>query len=152
MASLPTFADFYAREFSSATKLAYLLTGSRNMAEDIAQEAFIRVYPRFNEQLNNPAAYLHTTLINLCKSWHRSEARRRKHMPRLGLIDSCSTLEVSEMLDIIGQLPYRQRVVITLRYWVNMPDSEIAQVLKCRRGTVKSLASRAHKTIRGQIL
>lgn len=55
------------------------------------------------------------------------------------------------MLSTVQKLPYRQRTVIVLRYWMDFSEAEIAEVLECRPGTVKSLASRALSKIRKEI-
>jgi RNA polymerase sigma factor (sigma-70 family) len=56
-----------------------------------------------------------------------------------------------ELLELIGDLPYRQRVVIVARYWGGWSEQEIAGALGCRPGTVKSLASRALNRLRTEV-
>lgn len=57
----------------------------------------------------------------------------------------------AELFDVVGALPYRQRVVIVARYWLGWSELEIAQALDCRPGTVKSLASRALAQLRQEV-
>jgi RNA polymerase sigma factor (sigma-70 family) len=59
-----------------------------------------------------------------------------------------SELGASEMLDAIDVLPYRQKAVVVLRYWLDLSEAEIAQILGCRPGTVKSLGARALRRLR----
>ncbi len=64
------FDAFYARQYRAAVRLAYVLTGDSNAAEDIAQEAFLRVGPRF-PLLREPWPYTRAAVINAAKSRHR---------------------------------------------------------------------------------
>ena len=140
-----SFAVFYRSEYPSAVRLARLLVPDA-AAEDLAQEAFSRLHGRF-EALDNPPAYLRRTLVNLGRTWHRRRLRehdRLSQAPRPATID----LGASEMLDAIDALPYRQKAVVVLRYWLDLSEREIAEVLGCRAGTVKSLGARALRRLR----
>jgi RNA polymerase sigma-70 factor (sigma-E family) len=140
-----SFAVFYRSEYPSAVRLARLLVPDAS-AEDLAQEAFSRLHGRF-EAIDNPPAYLRRTLVNLGRTWHR---RRIREQDRLGQIPRPETVELGagEMLDAIDALPYRQKAVMVLRYWLDLSEAEIADVLGCRAGTVKSLAARALRRLR----
>jgi RNA polymerase sigma factor (sigma-70 family) len=56
-----------------------------------------------------------------------------------------------ELLGLVDRLPFRQRTVLVARYWLDLPESEIAALVGCRPGTVKSLASRALTTLRKEL-
>ena len=146
-----TFSDFYRREYERAVRLAWLLTGSQSVAEDAVQDAMTAMYRRF-DGINSPRAYLRRSVINAAKSRQRNEQRWQE---RRSLVDGERSAAESaadlELLDAIGRLPYRQRVVIVARYWGEWSELEIAQALDCRPGTVKSLASRALKRLRSEI-
>lgn len=134
------FAAFYRAERPSAVRLAALLT-QRAAAEDVVQEAFAGLYPRF-AGLDNPAAYLRVAILNGCRQMHRRRAVELDRLPRLttpGTFDP----ELPAMADAVAALPYRQRAVLVLRYWLDLSEDEIADALGCRPGTVKSLSSRA---------
>ena len=73
------FESFYQREYTGTARLAGFLSGDRSIAEDIAQEAFIRLRPEFGH-LENPGGYLRTTVVNLCRNHHR-----RRWRPRSGV-------------------------------------------------------------------
>lgn len=159
MTSSPTseegtpFDVFYRDEFPRAARLAHLLTGSNDGADDIAQEAFMRLRPRLGD-IENPAAYLHRTVVNLSRSWHRSHTRRlgREQLWQ----QSVSPTDVNDdahspLLELIDQLPFRQRAVLVARYWLDLPETAIADLIGCRPGTVKSLTSRAMSTIRKEL-
>jgi RNA polymerase sigma factor (sigma-70 family) len=137
------FEDFFRAEYDRAVRFAWLLTSSPSAAEDIAQEAFIGVQRQF-AYLDRPARYLNAAIVNRAKTWQRDERRSRLKLARLGKEDQIRTAPAdAELLDIVKKLPYRQRAVIVARYWCGWPETEIAQALGCRPGTVKSLASRA---------
>jgi RNA polymerase sigma factor (sigma-70 family) len=145
------YVAFYRREYPGAVRLAGLLTGSGSAGEDIAQEALIAVRNRFDE-VDNPAAYLRGVVVNRCRHWHRdrAQAHRRLELLRTNSI-VVGELGASDLADVIRKLPFRQRVVIVSRYWGDWNEAEIAEMLGCRIGTVKSLASRAMATLRRQL-
>lgn len=154
--------ELYEREFVRAARLAHPLTGSNDAAEDIAQEAFLRVGPRL-DATDDPSRYLTTTVVNLCRNWHRSAERDRTRAVRVARRDrvaesspepferSGDAHEHDEVLAVVDRLPFRQRTVLVARYWLDLPEAEIATLLGCRPGTVKSLASRALATLRKEL-
>jgi RNA polymerase sigma factor (sigma-70 family) len=145
------FEVFYRVQFARAVQLAWLLTHSRAVSEDLAQEAFVSVQARFTD-LDRPEAYLRAALVNRCRSWHRAQRRHRDAQDRLASLPRDCPDPVDEYLrDAIAALSYRQRVVIVARYWGGWTEEEIAAALGCRPGTVKSLASRALARLREEI-
>jgi RNA polymerase sigma-70 factor (sigma-E family) len=137
------FERFYRLQYPDAIRLAWLLTHSSAGCEDIVQEAFVAVLGRFGE-LDAPAAYLNRTLANLCRSWIRREVvRRRIRGAELPLAAEEMSLPEAELLAAVQRLPFRQRVVVVVRYWGDWSEQETAEALGCRPGTVKSLRSRA---------
>jgi RNA polymerase sigma factor (sigma-70 family) len=144
------FALFYRREFSRSVRLVWLLTGSQAVAEDIVQEAMAELFGRFS-RVRTPEAYLRRGLVNGARRWHRREGLRRE---RLGVFVGEEVIldeRDSTVLEAVGRLPYRQRVVIVARYWGGWTEADIASVLRCRPGTVKSLASRALARLRREV-
>ena len=142
------FENFYRQQFSGMARLGVVMTGNPSLGEDLAQEAFVRVQPRFT-QLDAPLAYTRKVLINLCKrpsnrNWTAASAGEHPAVER----DETATVE---LLDAVDRLPHRQRAVIVLRYYEDLSEAEIAQVLDCRPGTVKSLSSRALTRLRKDI-
>lgn len=144
------FSDFYRREYGPAVRLAWLLTGSQSAAEDVVQDAMTAMYRSF-ERIESPRAYLRRSVVNSIRSHRRNEHRRAQRLSMLGSEGSAPAAADAELLDAIGRLPYRQRVVIVARYWGDWSEVEIAQALDCRPGTVKSLASRALKRLRSEV-
>jgi RNA polymerase sigma-70 factor (sigma-E family) len=137
-----TFDDFYRREWAAAVRLAHLLTGVDAVAEDLAQDAFTRLHRQW-QVVENEGAYLRTTVVNVCRSWHRSRGREEARVRRDAAgAPAAAELGHDDLLDALDGLPYRQKAVLVLRYYHDLPESEIAAALGCRAGTVKSLASR----------
>jgi RNA polymerase sigma factor (sigma-70 family) len=143
------FGAFYAEHFAPAARLAFLLTRDSAGAEDIAQEALSRMQAGF-EQIRSPSAYLRTVIVNLCRRTARDHARQRTTRERLGVPESPSDAPL-ELIDVIDRLPRRQKVVVVLRYYEDMTEVEIADALRCRPGTVKSLSARALATLRREL-
>jgi RNA polymerase sigma factor (sigma-70 family) len=144
------FEEFYRREYLQALRLAWLLTGSRAVAEDVVHDAMAAVYGRYAE-VQVPSAYLRRAVVNSARSWQRDERRRRDRITLLAEQQPMLAASDDELVAAIGGLPYRQRVVIVARYWGGWSESEIAELLGCRQGTVKSLASRALNRLRKEI-
>ena len=143
------FAAFYASEWPGALRLAALLSQDARVAEDLAQEAFARVYPKW-EGVENPHAYLRVAIVNACRSW---QARRRTERVKLPLVAAASSTELAfdVLADAVAALPHRQRAVLVLRYYADLREAEIAEAIGCRPGTVKSLTSRALAALRKEV-
>lgn len=147
----------YQAHIRNAVRLAYLMTGDVATAQDIAQDAFLRAASRLGAMRapDRFGGYLRQTVVREVLMRRRSEGRERKRMEgnaRLDRAEDCFA-SVEQHLDLVAglsQLPARQRAVIVLRYWQDLPESEIARVLRCRPGTVKSSLSRALATLREQ--
>jgi RNA polymerase sigma factor (sigma-70 family) len=142
------FDDFYRAEYPEMVRLAHALTGSVEAAEDVVQEAFARVQHRSG--IANPGGYLRVTVVNLCRDRDRRRRREQRMLQLIGMVTPLS-LEATEVIDILLELPYRQRAVLVLRYWCDWSEAEIADGLHCRPGTVKTLASRGLARMRKEI-
>ena len=129
-------------------RLAYIVTGDAYVAEDLAQDAFVRVAGSF-AQLRDPDAfglYLRRTLLNLCKNHfrHRDVERGflRSHSPSEGP-DPETGVASHDMLRVaLMRLPERQRAAIALRYFEDLSVEDTARAMRCPPGTVKALTAR----------
>lgn len=149
-----SFQGFYEREYAATVRLARLLTGDTDGAEDVAQDAFVRLY-RYAESadraIDNPAALLRTTTVNLCRTWHSRRHRLEGRMVRYGPDPTVFTAWERELDASLRRLPKDQRAVVVLRYWLGLSELEIAATLQCRPGTVKSRHARALRALRKEL-
>ena len=137
------FIRFYREAYPSAVRLAWLLTHDHSAAEDIVQDAFVRLHPRL-ATVEHPTAYLRAAIANGCRDRARSASRARAGLRRISLTAEESSIDrPSELLDAIARLPYKHRVVLALRYWADLPEAEIAEVVGVRPATVRSITVRA---------
>jgi RNA polymerase sigma factor (sigma-70 family) len=88
--------------------------------------------------------------VNRCHNWRRHVGIHRAKLPLL-VTQATAELAVDDLADAVAALPFRQRAVVVLRYHAGLSETEIAEALGCRPGTVKSLASRALKRLENEI-
>jgi RNA polymerase sigma-70 factor (sigma-E family) len=134
------------------TRAAYLLTGDRGLAEDLVQTALTKAYLARSRVLraDSPEAYLRTILVNA----HRRSFRRRRVVAHL-TPDTPEGTTAGDDLDArrdlvvaVAALPRRQRAVVVLRYLEDRSEAEVAAILGCSAGTVKSQSARALAALR----
>jgi RNA polymerase sigma-70 factor (sigma-E family) len=149
--------EIYVRNAASALRLAYFLTGDRELAEDLTQEAFVRVAGRFRH-LRDPddlPAYLRRTIVNLFTSQLRRRrverewlCRQRAQLPVLNAVDIA---ERDDLWRAMATLPERQRAALVLRYYEDLSEEDAAEVLRCSIGALNQLVVRAKSTLRQHI-
>jgi RNA polymerase sigma-70 factor (sigma-E family) len=147
--------DLYVRHAPDGIRLAFLLTGDRALAEDLVQEAFARLVGRMR-QLRDPGAfgtYLRRTIVNLATSHFRRRRVERAYLERSATAPETNANEELDatMHDALLRLPERQRAAIVLRFYEDLSDVQSAEVLRCSRGTVRSLVSRGMTTLRSEL-
>jgi RNA polymerase sigma factor (sigma-70 family) len=135
----------YRARYLPLVRLAFLLTGSNDQAEEIVQEAFIRI--RTRTDVADLGSYVRAVVVNRCRDHHRHVGVERRVALRLAR-DEAVFDAVDELKDALAALPTRQRAVIVLRYYEGLSELEIAELLGCRPGTVKSLAHRGLAALR----
>jgi RNA polymerase sigma-70 factor (sigma-E family) len=147
--------ELYEAHAPDSVRLAYLLTGDRHLAEDLVQEAFVRLFGRFRD-LRNPeafGAYLRTTVVNLARSHFRRRQVERAYVEREGH-DPDPPPDPGgreDMWQALQRLRPRQRAGIVLRFYEDLTEAQTADILGCAVGTVKSLVSRGIDQLRGQL-
>lgn len=152
-------ADLYRRHAPAAIGFAYLLTGNKQQAEDLVQDAFVKVAGRFRHIRLQEAfeSYLRKTIVNL----HTSALRRRKlerayvqREGRLPVTDAAPMPDLDtrdEMRRALQMLPARQRAAIVLRYYEDLSERTVAETLGCSDAAARSLVARGMETLRAQI-
>jgi RNA polymerase sigma-70 factor (sigma-E family) len=153
--------ELYVRHADAAVRLAYLLTQDHALAEDLVQDAFVRMAGRLVHLRDAGAfdAYLRRTIVNLSHSYFRRKKVERAYLVRAGgeigtrpVEGPDRSLEDSEALwRALGRLSGRQRAAIVLRFYEDLSERQVAEVLNCAPGTVKSLVSRGLETLRNEI-
>ncbi|QFZ18233.1 SigE family RNA polymerase sigma factor [Saccharothrix syringae] len=147
------FAEFFTSRFDQARRTAHALCGNWGEAEEIAQNAFVRVYARWSRVRRETAdAYLRTVVTRLFLDGRRRWRRREQVVaepPDVAVpADTSATEERPPLLAALQLVPPRQRAVIVLRYVHDLSVEQVAEVLGCSPGTVKSQAARGLKTLR----
>jgi len=139
------FEELYRNHYQAMVRLACGMVGSRAVAEDLVQDAFVAVAARLH-RVEQPVPYLRTAVLNACRGHHRRlriERRADQDLRTEG-----ATFEVTELWDALALLTARQRAVILLRFYEDLPEAAVASTLRCRPGTVKSLTARALERLR----
>lgn len=142
------FSRLYREQRDRLRRVAYLMTGQAAVAEEIVQDAFLRIHGRW-QQVDAPGAYLRRTVVNLCLAWRSRSAMGREREPRVG--GWVDPPEIDETWELLDRLPRDQRVALVLRYYEDLPIDEIAQVMDCRPGTVRTRIHRALTTLRKEM-
>jgi RNA polymerase sigma-70 factor (sigma-E family) len=146
-ATAPTsFAECYAELRPEMIRLAAAITGSPETAQDLVQDAFVRLHGAW-ARVHEPRAYLRRAVVNACHSHHRRRRIERRHESMAGP-ESVDSLHAHELGDALDALPYRQRAALVLRFYLDLSDVDIASALRCRPGTVASLIHRGLEQLR----
>ncbi len=152
-----TFEQFAQTRLPAVLRFAVVLTNDRGLAEDVVQEVLIRAYQRWDqiEALERPEAYVRRMVVNEFLSWRRKWARIVPHEDAVLDRPVPDPTEPSAgqqvLLDEIAKLPRRQRTVMVLRYFEDLPDADIAELLGCAETTVRGYAFRALATLRVEL-
>jgi RNA polymerase sigma-70 factor (sigma-E family) len=145
------FAGFMRERYPALVRSAFLLTGDRGRAEDLVQTSLARTYQAW-QKVDTPEAYTRTVMLRLWMRWSRRKWRGELPGPLPESAETDPALEQVEIGDVVlralARLDRDQRAVIVLRYWEQRSEAEIAELLGCSAGTVKSRASRAIATLR----
>lgn len=149
--AISDFDDFYRTHRADAVRWATALVGSPEVGEEIAQDALHAVGRRLST-VDNPAGYLRRTVVNRAASWHRWHIRERRRVERVMAGHATSyTAATNEMLDALVVLPYKQRAAVSLRYWADWTDDQIAAALGCTPSSVRVLLHRGIATLKKEI-
>jgi RNA polymerase sigma-70 factor (sigma-E family) len=150
------FLDFFADQFWSLRRVGYLLTGDWDQAEELAQEAMARTFAAWSRVrgYDRPAAYARKVLVNR----HRSLLRRAVVEARHTLTSRPQEWHEPDfggdalvLWQALRQLPARQRMAIVLRYYLDLPEAEVARLLGVPVGRVKSLVHRGLARLRDRL-
>jgi RNA polymerase sigma-70 factor (sigma-E family) len=153
------FAEFIKAREGALQRTAWWLTGDCALAEDLVQAALVRSWPKWERisRLDNPELYVRRVMVNLWASWSRRRWRGEHVTESVPDRQSPGDLaaEVAARLAVrsaLGSLTARQRAVLVLRVFDDLPEAQVAQMLGCAVGTVKSTLSQALARLREQPL
>jgi len=138
-------ALLHERHYAELVRLAFALTGDWGLAEDLAQEAFARVFRSWGnirDQQSAPA-YLRTTVVNLARRSLRRGLQERRAWSGVGDPRSADSATDIDLLRALARLPARKRACVVLRYYLDLSEADTAAALGVSVGTVKSQTARA---------
>jgi RNA polymerase sigma-70 factor (sigma-E family) len=147
------FDEFVVSRGPALLRFAYLVCRDQGRAEDLVQDALIKAHRkwRFVAASDHPEAYVRKIVVNEFLSWRRRRASHELpgHVPDSTADDVATGVADRDVLwRALASLPARQRVVLVLRYYEDLADVQIAELLACPTGTVRSLATRAFAALR----
>jgi RNA polymerase sigma factor (sigma-70 family) len=143
--------DFYREHWAELVRLAWLTLGDRDRAEDIVQNAFLRLESQ-TQDIRDPVAYVRRVVINLALDEHRHEEVVLRNYSSLTETVQDFTPETQEVWEILQTLPARQRQALVLRYFADETLEQVAADMSCPIGTVKSLVHRGLDALRRRIV
>ena len=146
-----TFDGLFTAKRLPMVRLATLLVGSPAIAEEVVQDAFVAVNERW-DSVDHPGAYLRTSVVNGCAQvLRRRTIEQRYRAARVEVADSEIPEQLIELRHALDRLSDRQRLVVVLRYFADLPDEEIAEALGVQPSTVRSLSHRAVAALRKEL-
>jgi RNA polymerase sigma-70 factor (sigma-E family) len=149
--------SLYQAHAAGLIRLAYVMLGDRAGAEDVVQDAFAGLYRHWHrlDEAAKALVYVRSAVLNGCRSAVR---RRKRHDDRLATYrfeppaasaeaSALSGEERREVVQALRRLPGRQREALVLRYYLDLPDEQIAEIMKIGPSTVRSTLHRALKAL-----
>ncbi|MCM1416568.1 MAG: RNA polymerase sigma factor [bacterium] len=153
----------YEKYRNMALHTAYLITGNYSLSEDIVQDTFVRVYLHCGE-LKNDGGFKAWMMQILVRTAYRSGKKAGKELPDEEIFQKADVDKRPSPLDLtivreeakriaeaVRELPFKQKSVVVLYYYQECRISEIAKILGCREGTVKSRLHAAKKQLRRKL-
>jgi RNA polymerase sigma-70 factor (sigma-E family) len=150
------FTDYVRDRGEHHLRVAVLLTGDWHAAEDLVQTSLVKLYrawPKLRLD-GDPDAYLRRIMLNTHRSWWRARWRREtpsEALPEMAVADFADGQAIgAQVRQALQVLPRQQRAVVVLRYCADLPEAEVAALLGCSTGTVKTHAHRGLRAALGE--
>jgi RNA polymerase sigma factor (sigma-70 family) len=144
------FEETYRANRLGLVRLAYLMCGSHDLAEDLVHDAFASAHPRWHA-IDNHVAYLRRAVVNRAKDEQRRDVRRRRAPYPLASDLVTHPPDVDQTWALIQKLPWERRAVLVLHYHADLPLVEVARLLDRPEGTVRSDHHRALDWLREEL-
>ncbi|MFG1886604.1 SigE family RNA polymerase sigma factor [Micromonospora sp. NPDC049051] len=154
-----TYEEFADSRLAALLRYAVMLTGDPHQAQDLVQDTMVRVQLNWRRvvRADSPERYVRRMLTNQYVDWRRGSWMRRvllradpdEAVP-VPVDHAQHAVERDQIWSWLSRLPRRQRATLVLRYYEDLPDAEIADILGCAVGTVRSSISRALTTLRAE--
>ena len=145
------FSAFFAVEEQRLQRFAAFMCGDRDQATDLAQEAFVRTYAAW-ARARDPGAYARRVVVNAVRDQRRKAVvRRLRAVPAPSSFApsrEAETIEKMNVAEMLQTLPASRRAVVVLRFYEDMTEAQIAELLDRPLGTVKSDLHRALDSLR----
>ena len=143
----PGLLALYRSDYVGLVRLAVLVGADRSVAEELVQDAFVAAH-RTWDGVRDPLPYVRRAVVNRCHSWGRRQTLERVRRPRPS---NDAELGADELWDALSRLPERQREAIVCRFYLDLPDAEIADLLGCRVPTVRTAIHRGLAKLRQEV-
>ena len=153
-----TFKRVFLPLHAKLYRMAYRFVENQADAEDMVQECYIKLWQKRNEwsSLQNPESFSVTVIKNICLDFLRKN--KPEFLPTDALQLSIGSIEMQieqreqlkKIQTIVTQLPEKQKQVVELKYWHDLPDEDIEKQTGLKRGNIKVILSRARKLIQEQ--
>ncbi|MEA2435057.1 MAG: hypothetical protein QOG54_2514 [Actinomycetota bacterium] len=152
-------AALFNKHYTPMCRLAFVILGDSALAEEIVMEALLKTFSGWRRIRDHERAefYLKRAVVNLCRSRIRRKMVEQRASALMDRSAAISTWDPSQsdtrraVWDAVRKLPERQRASVVLRYFEDLPEAEIAEVLDCSVGTVKSQLFKARQKL-GSVL
>lgn len=151
------FDDWARSSLAGLLRFAMVLSCDRGIAEDTVQEVLFKAHKRWDriQQLDAPDQYVRRMIVNEYLSWRRKWSRiipsAELRIDDTGPDHAQLHADRAELVAQLAKLPPKQRAVIAMRYFADLPDDQIAEALSCRPSTVRSQAARALSALRVEL-
>lgn len=131
-------------------RLAYLIVRSRAAAEDLTQEAFVRLHLTFDE-VENAGGFLRVALVRLCLTWKRRAGMESDHLRTIGEPGATGMPEIDETWELLARLKPDRRTALVLRYYADLSHEQISELTGWRIGTVRTRVHRGLEDLRKEL-
>jgi RNA polymerase sigma factor (sigma-70 family) len=144
------FDEVFAAEREPMVRVAFLVVGSQAVAEELVQDAFMALYPRF-ERIDNAAAYVRTSVVRGALRWRRRHAMEAERALRLVEPGPTGVDTIDETWDALERLKPERRAVLVLRFYADLDHAQIAELVGCPVATVRTRLHRGLADLRKEL-